>query len=173
MIDDFYFRQMFILYETSNIKAPDKEALIEKNKENKKEFAIFYEMIKGYSTAEEFVYAMTLDGINMNETDDAIVLSTIHSAKGLEWDRVYILNCTDKTFPIPWCDEDEIEEQRRLFYVAITRARHKLVIFAPFYVDVYGRPQEADISPFLSESSQIISTYELQNLWEYTDLLKN
>lgn len=173
MIDDFYFRQMFILYETSNIKAPDKEALIEKNKENKKEFAIFYEMIKGYSTAEEFVYAMTLDGINMNETDDAIVLSTIHSAKGLEWDRVYILNCTDKTFPTPWCDEDEIEEQRRLFYVAITRARHKLVIFAPFYVDVYGRPQEADISPFLSESSQIISTYELQNLWEYTDLLKN
>ena len=116
---------------------------------------------------------MTLDGINMNETDDAIVLSTIHSAKGLEWDRVYILNCTDKTFPTPWCDEDEIEEQRRLFYVAITRARHKLVIFAPFYVDVYGRPQEADISPFLSESSQIISTYELQNLWEYTDLLKN
>ena len=173
MIDDFYFRQMFILYETSNIKATDKEALIEKNKDNKKEFAIFYEMIKGYYTAEEFVYAMTLDGINMNETDDAIVLSTIHSAKGLEWDRVYILNCTDKTFPNPWCDEDEIEEQRRLFYVAITRARHKLVIFAPFYVDAYGRPQEADISPFLSESSQIISTYELQNLWEYADMLKN
>lgn len=132
MIDDFYFRQMFILYETSNIKATDKEALIEKNKDNKKEFAIFYEMIKGYYTAEEFVYAMTLDGINMNETDDAIVLSTIHSAKGLEWDRVYILNCTDKTFPNPWCDEDEIEEQRRLFYVAITRARHKLVILHRF-----------------------------------------
>lgn len=58
---------MYILYETSNIKAPDKEALIEKNKENKKEFAIFSEMIKGYSTTEEFVYAMTLDGINMSQ----------------------------------------------------------------------------------------------------------
>lgn len=166
-IEDFYFRQKYILYETSNINAQDKEKLIEENKKNKKEFSIFYNLITGYSNASDFVQAMILDGVQTEDNADAVCLSTIHSAKGLEWDRVYILNCTDKTFPFPGSDTDDIEEQRRLFYVAVTRARHKLVIFAPFHADVFGRITDAEPSPFLNESSQITKTYKLQNLWQY------
>ena len=90
--------------------------------------------------------------------DDYLVLSTIHSAKGLEWDCVHVLNVTDGCLPLDMSlrDADGLEEERRLFYVAVTRARAQLSIHAPvrFHVDkhaaterhVWGQP-----SRFLTE----------------------
>lgn len=59
--------------------------------------------------------------------DHHIILTTIHKSKGLEWKVVFLIKCEDKTFP---SDTDKllIEEERRLFYVAVTRARHHLLI---------------------------------------------
>ena len=53
------------------------------------------------------------------------MLSTVHSAKGQEWDAVYVLNVTDGSFPSEFADgqPESIEEERRLLYVAMTRAR--------------------------------------------------
>ena len=70
--------------------------------------------------------------------DDYLILSTIHSAKGQEWDAVYILNTVDGCIPsdMATSSEGEIEEERRLLYVAMTRAREHLYVMQPlrFYV---------------------------------------
>ena len=65
--------------------------------------------------------------------DDILVLSTAHSAKGCEWDAVYVLHVADGNIPSDMStgSDDEIEEERRLFYVALTRAKDFLTICFP------------------------------------------
>ncbi len=65
--------------------------------------------------------------------DDKMVCSTIHQAKGLEWDTVFIIHVADGSFPNKRAlgEEGGVEEERRLFYVAVTRAEHRLFITYP------------------------------------------
>ena len=65
--------------------------------------------------------------------DDFLVLSTIHSAKGLEWDAVYVIHAADGNIPSDMATggPEEIEEERRLFYVALTRAKNWLYVCCP------------------------------------------
>ena len=65
--------------------------------------------------------------------DDYLVLSTVHSAKGLEWDVVYTISALDGTFPFSRAQNvpEQLEEERRLFYVALTRARNWLYVTYP------------------------------------------
>ncbi len=65
--------------------------------------------------------------------DDYITLSTVHSAKGAEWRVVHLIHAADGMFPsdLATGSREEIEEERRLFYVAITRAQEHLYIYAP------------------------------------------
>ena len=63
--------------------------------------------------------------------DDYLVLSTIHSAKGLEWDAVYVIHAADGNIPSDMSTGDTadgMEEERRLFYVALTRAKTWLYV---------------------------------------------
>jgi len=63
------------------------------------------------------------------QTNKGIVLSTMHRSKGLEWDTVFIINCCEGYTPISKAEKvSELEEERRLFYVAMTRAREKLYL---------------------------------------------
>ncbi|MDQ1643486.1 MAG: ATP-dependent helicase UvrD/PcrA [Actinomycetota bacterium] len=62
-------------------------------------------------------------------TVDGVTLASLHAAKGLEWDAVFIVGATDGMIPITYADTAEaVEEERRLLYVGVTRARHRLVI---------------------------------------------
>jgi DNA helicase-2/ATP-dependent DNA helicase PcrA len=65
--------------------------------------------------------------------EDYLILSTVHSAKGQEWDAVYVLNVTDGNFPNEFSTgrAEQIEEERRLLYVAMTRAKTSLDLLAP------------------------------------------
>ncbi|MFA4944494.1 MAG: ATP-dependent helicase [Lentisphaeria bacterium] len=67
------------------------------------------------------------------EADEYLTLSTIHSAKGLEWRRVYLLQLVEGALPAGPSQEDaaKVEEERRLLYVAMTRAKEELVLFQP------------------------------------------
>ena len=91
----------------------------------------------------------------VDDTDTAVILSTIHSAKGLEFDTVFIMDCVDGLFPST--NEDDVgspedEEELRCFYVASTRPRNKLFIMKPEYVERYGRVMKSSVSHFVDNS---------------------
>jgi DNA helicase II / ATP-dependent DNA helicase PcrA len=102
--------------------------------------------------------------------EDYLILSTIHSAKGLEWDAVYVIHAADGNIPSDMAtgSEAEIEEELRLFYVALTRARQYLDVCHPqrYYHANRGafsdRHSYAQLTRFLPESIkhrfQLIST---------------
>lgn len=83
----------------------------------------------------------------------SVTISTIHSAKGLEWQRVYVTNVYESSLPHRWSlgSEEEIEEERRLFYVAATRARDTLVICVPQLVQSEANTSRVKPSRFLAE----------------------
>jgi DNA helicase II / ATP-dependent DNA helicase PcrA len=100
----------------------------------------------GYPTRERFLTELTLDppqatsdeaGVPLLD-EDYLILSTIHSAKGQEWHCVHVLNVVDGCIPSDMAtgSADELEEERRLLYVAMTRAREHLTLIVPhrFYV---------------------------------------
>jgi DNA helicase-2/ATP-dependent DNA helicase PcrA len=78
--------------------------------------------------------------------EDYLILSTVHSAKGQEWDAVYILNVADGNFPSEFSTgrSEQIEEERRLLYVAMTRAKHDLHLIAPMKYYVANQPRNGD-----------------------------
>lgn len=81
--------------------------------------------------------------------EDYLVLSTVHSAKGQEWDSVYVLNVADGNFPSEFATgrTELVEEERRLLYVAMTRARHELHLIAPlrYYVPQQRRHGDSHV----------------------------
>jgi DNA helicase-2/ATP-dependent DNA helicase PcrA len=104
-----------------------------------------------YATREAFVTELTLDPPQATGDlsgdplldEDYLVLSTVHSAKGQEWEAVHVLNVTDGSFPSEFSTgrPELLEEERRLLYVAMTRARQELHLIAPvrFYVTQQSR----------------------------------
>jgi DNA helicase-2/ATP-dependent DNA helicase PcrA len=76
--------------------------------------------------------------------EDYLILSTVHSAKGGEWDVVHVIHAADGMIPSDMAtgDEEAIEEERRLFYVALTRARDSLFVY--FALRFYRRPHGLD-----------------------------
>ena len=91
--------------------------------------------------------------------EDYLILSTMHSAKGLEFDVVYVMHAADGNIPSDMAtgSADEIEEERRLFYVACTRARDQLYVTHPlrYYTQPWGKADThgyAQRSRFLSDA---------------------
>jgi DNA helicase-2/ATP-dependent DNA helicase PcrA len=78
--------------------------------------------------------------------EDYLVLSTVHSSKGQEWDAVYILNVSDGNFPSEFATgkPEMIEEERRLLYVAMTRAKQSLSLVAPLKYHVTQQHRDGD-----------------------------
>lgn len=117
--------------------------------------------IKSYAdSAEDPTLAGFLEEIALytdieqyNESDDAAVMMTIHSAKGLEFSNVYLVGFEDGLFPGMRAigDYEEMEEERRLCYVAITRAKDTLTISHARQRMLYGRTGSAMPSRFLKE----------------------
>jgi ATP-dependent DNA helicase UvrD/PcrA len=108
------------------------------------------QLAAGQATRERFLSDLTLDppdgiGDQAGEPhldEDYLILSTIHSAKGQEWDVVYVLNAVDGCIPSDMATgtPQEIEEERRLLYVAMTRARDFLYLLQPHRFYTRGRP---------------------------------
>lgn len=92
---------------------------------------------KSYSDLTSFLADFSLNppDANKNESSDALTLSTVHSAKGLEWKYVFILHVNEDHFPNKRALESfsKLEEEKRLFYVACTRAKVQLLIFIPAF----------------------------------------
>jgi DNA helicase-2/ATP-dependent DNA helicase PcrA len=118
-----------------------------------------HQVASSYSGLDVFLTDMSLEPPEqMGEADplqDKLTLSTIHSAKGLEWGAVIVLDLVEERFPSKHAlmDSEAMEEERRLFYVACTRARRYLALSAPH--SLHSRNQgvstPATPSPFLQE----------------------
>lgn len=84
--------------------------------------------------------------------DEAVTLMTMHSSKGLEFDAVYLAGMVENVFPsYQSLQEDQLEEERRLCYVAVTRAKKRLVLVSTHSRRANGRPQPSEFSRFLRE----------------------
>jgi DNA helicase-2/ATP-dependent DNA helicase PcrA len=99
--------------------------------------------------------------------EDYLVLSTVHSAKGLEWDAVHVIAAYDGNFPadMSTTNEESIAEERRLFYVALTRARRRLHVYVPRRY--YHRPHGGDDAHGYGEASRFL-TDAVQGLFSVT-----
>ncbi|MDH4111453.1 MAG: ATP-dependent helicase [Actinomycetota bacterium] len=126
----------------------------------------------GYGTRGRFLSELTLDPPSSTGDlagpphldEDWLVLSTIHSAKGLEWDVVHVIHAADGMIPSDMAtgDDDQIEEERRLLYVALTRSRDALHVYRPmrYYRRPKGDPHSySQLSRFL-EPPDVRSTFE-------------
>jgi DNA helicase-2/ATP-dependent DNA helicase PcrA len=89
--------------------------------------------------------------------EDYLVLSTIHSAKGLEWDIVHVIHASDGNLPsdMALSTREGLDEERRLLYVALTRARRGLNIYVP--VRYFHRPRGVDDTSGLGKTSRFLS----------------
>ncbi len=139
-----------------------------------KDIEVFEEIAGRYRSLNSFLSDMALEpptesvvGLEPGEDDEKLVLSTIHSAKGLEWDAVFILTALDGRFPSFRAAEslDDMEEERRLMYVATTRAKNRLVITYP--LDLYDREQGMTLtkpSRFIADlSDDIVERYVIED----------
>ena len=98
-----------------------------------------------------------------DETKEAISLMTLHCAKGLEWDTVFIPGCVESLTPLPCQDDMAMEEERRLFYVGITRAKERLYLGWSDIIESYGKIKEVQKSRFLEEAGKHTSLSPMQN----------
>ncbi len=96
--------------------------------------------------------ALYAEGDNADDNEDFVRLMTIHSAKGLEFEAVYLVGADETIFPSSRStDEGDIEEERRLMYVAITRAKRKLTIVSARSRMLFGQTQNLMPSRFIKE----------------------
>ena len=129
---DWYLPQLERIHEDAQVRKLDVEQLAR--------------LAAGYGSRERFLTELTLDPPEVTSDqsgpplrdEDYLVLSTIHSAKGQEWKAVHVLNVVDGCIPSDMATgtTEELEEERRLLYVAMTRARDQLHLLVPqrFYV---------------------------------------
>ena len=116
----------------------------------------------GYASRERFLTELTLDppdatsdqaGVPLLD-EDCLILSTIHSAKGQEWKSVFILNVVDGCMPsdLGTGTTAEIEEERRLLYVAMTRAKDNLSLVMPQRFFTRGQNPQGDRHVYASRT---------------------
>ncbi|MBV8495886.1 MAG: ATP-dependent helicase [Gammaproteobacteria bacterium] len=160
LVREWYQRHLERLYEHFHTRIGDLDQL---------------ELLAGqYPSRERFLTELTLDPPNATSDlagrptldEDYLVLSTIHSAKGMEWDTVYVLNVVDGSFPSEFStgSAELIEEERRLLYVALTRAQNELALVVPlkFHLTHQSRHGDAHVyggrSRFMTE--KVLKTLE-------------
>ncbi len=126
------------------------------------------QIASGYPSRERFLTELTLDppdatsdqaGVPLLD-EDYLILSTIHSAKGQEWTRVFMLNVVDGCIPSDLAvgTSAEIEEERRLLYVAMTRAKDNLDLVVPQRFFTHGQNAQGDRHVYASRTRFIPAT---------------
>lgn len=127
-----------------------------------------YENETGNVNLSDFLMEVSLvsDAAEYSLDSDAVTLMTVHSAKGLEFKVVFIIGLEENIMPISKAlyDDEELEEERRLMYVAITRAKEKLYLLNAGRRMLYGNMQMNPPSRFISEiSDNLLDKEETKN----------
>ncbi|MCA1855332.1 ATP-dependent helicase [Massilia oculi] len=140
LVKQWYQPHLERMHDDAAVRAADLEQLVQ--------------LAAGHGTRESFLAEITLDPPEATSDragpplldEDYVILSTIHSSKGQEWSAVYLLNVVDGCIPsdMGTGSQDEIEEERRLLYVAMTRAKDHLELVVPHRFFVKQQAQLGD-----------------------------
>ena len=151
---DYILRETGCLAELELAKTPENEARVE----NLKEFiSVAQDFVKSEtdgSVAEFLTHIALVTDLDKTETeDDHVKLMTMHSAKGLEFPKVFITGMEEGLFPHArtLMDEKQIEEERRLCYVGITRAKKQLYLLRSRVRSIFGQISVNTCSRFVDE----------------------
>lgn len=142
----------------------DREESLQDLERNKEDITILQEMAKDYDSALAFLDATTLDATKSKENEeDKLVLSTIHSIKGLEYDTVILLDCIDEILPSArYIGSPEDNEDVRCMYVAVTRAKNTLYMMVPKIALKYGKAIPGDLSRYIEGRDDLYDAYEIK-----------
>ena len=110
-----------------------------------------FEKLNPDATILNYLENVTLSTNMDNDNGSGVVIATVHGAKGLEFNTVFVVGCEEKIFPISRDDADDLEEERRLMYVAITRAKKDLFLTSASSRFMYGKRDYMVKSRFLRE----------------------
>jgi len=166
---------IFIAQAVLNYYEPILERTVDNAPQRMAELKNISEMLDKFDSLEQFLVEMALDPPGSSVDDEAVLdntdqtrltLSTIHSAKGLEWRIVFIIWALDGRFPSfqSLGNPESMEEELRLMYVASTRAKEKLFITCP--TNVYDRR----LNDFLDNPSTFVSSLPDSLVdWHYVD----
>jgi DNA helicase-2/ATP-dependent DNA helicase PcrA len=141
---------------------PHLERIHEDSETRRADLIQLEQIASGYPSRERFLTELTLDppdatsdqaGVPLLD-EDYLILSTIHSAKGQEWKSVYVLNVVDGCMPsdLGAGTSPELEEERRLLYVAMTRAKDDLHLMVPQRFFTHGQPARGDRHVYASRT---------------------
>jgi len=126
----------------------------------------------GIVSLEEFLLEISLvaDITEHKDEADVVTLMTVHSAKGLEFDYVFLIGLEEGIFPHTnsLMSENEIEEERRLCYVAITRAKKKLWLINASRRTLYGLDSSNPQSRFINEIDEKYLTKEVKEVTSFS-----
>ena len=139
---------------SKNMSSSSKYDAREKIKRDQKVIDALKDMAIDYNSVNEFLEDIALDTIKSKDSDneDRLIITTIHSAKGLEWQVVYLIDCIEY-------DIDDFDEELRCWYVAMTRAEDKLVLSVPRNVVISGLPTLIDVNQFIQDSVHKFKIY--------------
>lgn len=126
------------------------ESLQQDFDEMKHMLSIYQRDSQKFHTMKEWLLYIKKRSMNLNNNNDqGVCLSTMHRSKGLEWKNVYIIDCNEGYIPPGSPDtpisQEEVEEERRLFYVAVTRAKERL------FITYVGNKKGKPVSRFVRE----------------------
>ena len=158
---DYIIRKMYkklVMYAISmkKISKLEKENEERNLHDDIESMTVLIDFAKGYDSISSFLDDLSTGSLSDDDSDDKLTISTVHSAKGLEWKTVYILDCVDGVFPssksLNCADEDlqdALDEECKVLYVAITRAKENLYIMKPDYIKTYDGYQRTELSRYL------------------------
>jgi len=163
LVRNWYLPHLERLYDDAPVRAADLEQLVG--------------LAGGYGSRENFLTELTLDPPEATSDragpplldEDYLILSTIHSAKGQEWKSVHVLNVVDGCIPSDMATGslDDIEEERRLLYVAMTRAKEQLHLVVPNRFFIKQQAQMGDRHVY-AQRTRFISPAMLKHYEECT-----
>ncbi len=142
-----------------------REESLQDLKKDKEDIEILVNMAKDYDSVLDFLDAMTLDAAKSKENaEDKLILSTIHSVKGLEFDTIILLDCVDDILPSTmYIGSPEDNEDVRCMYVAVTRAKNTLYMIVPKIVLKYGKAIPGYLSRYIEDKEDL---YDFCNVEE-------
>ncbi len=172
LVRNWYLPQLERMHDDAQVRAADVEQLAQ--------------LAGGYGSRETFLAEITLDPPEAtsdragppNLDEDYVILSTIHSSKGQEWKSVHVLNVVDGCIPSDMAtgNSDDIEEERRLLYVAMTRAKENLHLVVPNRFFIKQQAQMGDRHVYAARS-RFISPAMLKHfeeaVWLSADKIQN